>query len=76
MTKLELEALRTLPRRYVRDDTQVCLWSPPQLYPMVIAVHTQLPLIAYHSKGKKWKHVEWRETKMPTGDRSPRTQRP
>lgn len=62
MTKLELEALRCLPRLYVRDGTQVCLWSPPQLYPMVIAIHTQLPPIAYHSKGKKWKHVEWRET--------------
>ena len=65
MTKLELEALRSLPRRYVRDDTQICLWSPPNLYPMVVAVHIDLPMIAYHSNVRKWKPVEWRAPQVP-----------
>lgn len=52
MTKLELEAVRSLPRKYVRDGTLVC-----EFLQLVIAAHTKLPMIAYHPKTKKWKQM-------------------
>lgn len=55
MTKLELEAIRRLPRRYVRDGTCVGFWAAVLDPLTVVAVHADLPPIVFRAKGGKWK---------------------
>lgn len=61
MSKLEIEAIKSLPSEYVCDGTNVVLWEPNGVDPMVIAINSKLPAITFRSG--EWKNVVWAEIK-------------
>ena len=57
MTKLEIQAIRHLPKRYVRDGTSICSVSVIKGI-VVLAINPALPLIRYAYRDKKWVRVK------------------
>lgn len=64
MTKLEIKAIQNLPRKYIRDGIQFCVYERPGNPLMVVVVHHLLPPIVFSSKTKKWTRIRF-ET-LPT----------
>lgn len=66
MTKALLVALRTLPKKYVRDGTMAVEYGP--LPGCVVVIHNELPAICYYPKQKKrkagWRRIRWKT--LPT----------
>ena len=65
MTKLEIQAIRRLPKKYVRDDTSVCLFRNPGGVQWVLACHPKLPMICFTDDGKYWDSVRFKPEDAP-----------
>ena len=60
MTRLELTAIRALPRRYIRDGTEVCTLKVLK-GPLVIVASGTLPVMRYAYGDKKWVRIRFSE---------------
>jgi hypothetical protein len=63
MTKLEIQAIQRLPRRYVHDGTSVTtvyIHKAPSIN-TVVAINPALPVIHFIPNLKSWRKVKWRQ---------------
>lgn len=59
-TKALLVALRTLPRKYLKDGTMAVEYGPQP--GCVVVIHNELPAICYYPKLKRWHRIIWEKT--------------
>ena len=57
VTKLEIKAIQRLPKRYVRDGTQVCVCRGAK-GDWPVAIHQDLPPIQFIGTPRKWHRLK------------------